>query len=159
MGVAFSGALNFSALVGVYFGIFIAFAAAGIALYVFFTVAMWRLCEKLYRPGWVALIPFYNLYVLFAAAKMKLLYVVSLILLAASAVFDYMLISANQPPLAPLVALIPIVIALAIIFARLSLGIAEAFDKGALFAAGFFLLPAIFLPVLGFGKSRYFSKL
>ena len=156
---AFSGVSDFSAALGIYAGIFILIFALITALIVFYTVVAWRFCEKLYRPGWIALIPFYNMYVLFSVAKMKLLYFVTLLLLAASSVFDYMLLSAKEPSLVLLVALIPILLAMVIIYARLSVGVANAFGKGGAFAAGLFFLPVVFYPILAFGKSRYFSKL
>ena len=46
-------------------GLFIFIGIISLAITVLFVVAMWKMFEKAGEPGWAALIPFYNMYVLF----------------------------------------------------------------------------------------------
>lgn len=90
-------------------------------------VAMWKVFEKAGEPGWAAIIPFYNLYVLFKITwgngwKFLLLLI----------------------PLANVVFLIITMVKLA-----------KAFGKGGGFAVGLIFLSLIFYCILAFDQSQY----
>ena len=83
--------------------------------------------QKAGQPGWACIVPVYNIYV--------------------------MCIIAGKEGWWTVLFFIPIVNI--IIGIMVSLGIAEAFGKGAGYAIGLFFLPFIFYPMLGFGDAQY----
>jgi hypothetical protein len=99
----------------------------GLAFGVFFIIAMWKIFTKAGKPGWAAIIPLYNIWV--------------------------MLEIVGRPGWWLLLMLIPGVnLVISII---LMVDLAKSFGKGGGFAVGLFLLPYVFFPVLGFGKAQY----
>ena len=89
--------------------------------------AMWKVFSKAGQPGWAAIIPIYNIYVMCKVA--------------------------GRPGWWLLLMLIPFVnFIIAII---LNLDIAKNFGKGAGFGIGMAFLPFIFWPILGFGSAQY----
>ncbi len=112
-----------AALLGVYaVAMIISFILAIILL-----IALWKLFAKAGQPGWAAIIPFYNTYVLFDVAMGNgLLFLLCFI---------------------PVVGIVMIYVA----YAKLAL----AYGKGTGFVVGTVLLPYIFLPILAFGNNQY----
>ena len=90
-------------------------------------VGLWFIFKKAGRPGWAAIVPFYNAYTLFNVAW-------------------------GQPWLF-LLLLVPLVNVVVYILCLVKL--AHAFGEGGGFAVGLLLLPFIFFPILAFGGSRY----
>jgi uncharacterized membrane protein YhaH (DUF805 family) len=89
--------------------------------------AMWKIYTKAGQPGWAALVPFYNIYVLLKVV--------------------------GRPGWWLVLFLIPVVgIVVGIIVA---FDLAKSFGKGGGFAVLLFLLPIIGYPILGFGPARY----
>lgn len=88
---------------------------------------MWKVFSKAGQPGWAAIIPIYNVIVLIQVCQKPLWWIVLFFI-----------------PIANLVAVILLAIALA-----------KVFGKGGGFAAGLILLPIIFYPVLAFGSAQY----
>ena len=89
--------------------------------------AIWKTFSKAGQPGWAAIIPIYNVYVMCKVA--------------------------GRPGWWLILFLIPIVnFVIAII---LNIDIAKRFGKGVGFAIGMILLPFIFWPILGFGSAQY----
>lgn len=98
-----------------------------LALCVFVLVCMWIVFRKAGKPSWAAIVPFYNLYVLFDitwGSGMRFLLL-----------------------------LIPIYNIILSIQTQVRL--AKAFGKSGGFAAGLIFLPYIFIPLLAFGKETY----
>ena len=87
----------------------------------------WNVFEKAGRPGWEALVPIYNIYVLTAVT--------------------------GQPWWLIIFAVIPLVNIFAMAFLYLKL--AERFGLSFPFALGLLFLPFIFFPILGFGDAVY----
>ena len=98
-----------------------------LAIIVLGIVAMWKVFEKAGEPGWAAIIPFYNLYVLFK------------ITWGSGWKFLLMLI-----PIANIVIAIITMVKLA-----------KAFGKSGGFAVGLIFLSIIFYCILAFDKSEY----
>ena len=98
-----------------------------LAITVLGIVAMWKVFEKAGEPGWAAIIPFYNLYVLFKITwgnGWKFLFL-----------------------------LIPIA---NIVFAIITMvKLAKAFGKSGGFAVGLIFLSIIFYCILAFDQSEY----
>ena len=98
-----------------------------LALIVFLIAALWRVFTKAGQPGWAALVPFYNAYIMLKIAGKPGWWLILLFI--------------------PLVNLI-----IAIIVA---IEIAKAFGKGTGFGIGLAFLGFIFYPILGFGDATY----
>lgn len=99
----------------------------GLLVWVLIVVGMWTVFTKAGQPGWAALIPIYNLYILFKIAGWS---GISMLLL-----------------------LIPVVNA--VVLFLVTMGVAQKFGKGFLFSLGLTFLPFIFYPILGLGSSTY----
>jgi hypothetical protein len=106
-----------------------------IAIIVLEIAALWKLFVKAGQPGWAAIIPIYNLYVL-----LKVI---------------------GRPPwwlaLFFVGVIVPFVgwILLVVIGIIVAIDLAKSFAKSSGFAVGLFFLNFIFVPILGFGESRY----
>jgi hypothetical protein len=98
-----------------------------LAIVILVIAAMWKVFEKAGKPGWAAIVPIYNLFVLCEIA--------------------------GKPAWWGILLLIPFVnIVVAIIVV---LAVAKNFGKGAGFGIGLLLLPMIFYPMLAWGDARY----
>ncbi len=98
-----------------------------LALIVFMFAAMWKIYEKAGRPGWEAIIPIYNLYIL-----LKIV---------------------GKPGWWLLLFFIPLVNVVFFIWTYNMLS--KSFGKDEAFTAGLVLLGFVFLPILGFGDAKY----
>ena len=109
--------------------------AAGLIVYYIIVLAiavlvlagMWKIFVKAGKPGWGAIVPFYNLYCLFEMS------------FGNGWLF--------------LLTLVPCVNVVMEILVMVKL--AKAFGKGGGFAVGLIFLPVIFIPMLGFGDADY----
>lgn len=115
------------AILAAFFGIYAVAMIISLILAIILLIALWKLFAKAGQPGWAAIIPFYNTYVLFDVAMGNgLLFLLCFI---------------------PVVGIVMIYVA----YAKLAL----AYGKGAGFVVGTVLLPYIFLPILAFGNNQY----
>ena len=108
-------------------GAIIAFALIGLAFGVVAIIATWRVFTKAGQPGWAAIVPFYNTYVLLKVVGRPGWWLVLYFI--------------------PLVNLVILII--------VAIDLAKAFGKGGGFAAVLILFSFIGLCILGFGDSRY----
>jgi hypothetical protein len=90
-------------------------------------IGMWMVFSKAGQPGWAAIIPFYNIYVLLKVV--------------------------GRPGWWLILFLIPFVNF--VMWIIVSLDLSKSFGKGGGFAVGLILLSFIFIPILGFGDARY----
>lgn len=102
----------------------------GLAILVIMLAGVWKVLEKAGQPGWGAIIPIYNLYLLIKAA--------------------------NRPGWYLILFLIPIVSV--IMFFVVYMALAKSFGKGILFGVGLVVLPFIFFPILGFSEDQYLGE-
>ena len=98
-----------------------------IAILVLIFAGMWKMFVKAGQPGWAAIIPFYNAYIL-----LKIV---------------------GRPVWWLILMLIPIVSI--IVWIVLVMDIAKSFGRGMGTAIGLFFLSFIFIPILGFGDAEY----
>ena len=98
-----------------------------IAFTVLMIAAMWRVFSKAGQPGWAAIIPIFNVYIMCKIA--------------------------GRPGWWLLLFLIPFVNLIVAII--VTVDISKGFGKGVGFAIGMILLPFIFWPILGFGSAQY----
>lgn len=96
-------------------------------LWVFFIVAMWTVFEKANQPGWAAIVPFYNIYVLLKVV--------------------------GRPGWWLALMFVPGVVTVIAIVVMIDL--AKAFGKRGVFAVLLILLPFVGWPILAFGEVRY----
>ncbi|MGW5050051.1 DUF5684 domain-containing protein [Actinokineospora sp. NPDC004072] len=108
-------------------GLIIAMAGVGLLVTVIMIAAMWRVFSKAGQPGWAAIVPIYNTYVL-----LKL---------------------AGRPGWWLLLMLVPVVNLVVAIL--LLIDVARSFGKGGGFAVVLVLFPYIGFLMLGFGSARY----
>lgn len=100
---------------------------AALAVAIVSIIAQWKIFTKAGKPGWAAIIPFYNMYTLFEVAGMN----------------GWMF----------LLMLLPIVNI--VIMIMLYVNLAKSFDKSTGFAVGLIFLNFIFMLILGFGSDQY----
>jgi len=98
-----------------------------LALLVLYIAAYWKVFEKAGRPGWAALVPFYNSYTLIKIA--------------------------GRPGWWLLLFFIPVINFLLLLV--ISIDVAKAFGKTVGFGFGLWILSFIFYPILGFGSAVY----
>ena len=105
-----------------------------IAVIVLEIAALWKVFVKAGQPGWAAIIPIYNLYILLKIIGRPGWWILLFLL-----------------------GIIPFVgwIAVLVIGIIIAIDLAKSFAKSSGFAVGLFLLNFIFIPILGFGEAQY----
>ena len=98
-----------------------------LAIIVLVIAGIWKVFTKAGEPGWAAIIPIFNMYILLKIA--------------------------GRPWWWLLLFIIPLVNI--IISAVVSIDVAKSFGKGVLFGVGLWLLSPIFYCILGFGSAQY----
>lgn len=94
---------------------------------VFFIAAMWKVFEKAEQPGWTAIVPIYNLYIMTKIGGKPGWWVIMFFLPIVNLIFLIWLYNM----------------------------ISKSFGKTEGFTAGLVILGFIFWPVLGFGSAQY----
>lgn len=104
-----------------------AFLVVALVLYVFYAICGWKVFTKAGQPGWAALIPIYNTYIVTKIV--------------------------GRPGWWVILTIIPYVnIVFTIILAH---DLSKSFGHGGGFTVGLVLLGIVFLPILAFGSSTY----
>lgn len=98
-----------------------------LAIVVVIIAGIWKVFTKAGQPGWFAIIPIFNLYILLKIVGRPWWWLILFII--------------------PLVGLIVAIV--------VSVDVAKSFGKGVLFGIGLALLGFIFFPILGFGQAQY----
>lgn len=112
---------------GMAVGILVVYGIIALVLAALIIVSLWRLFVKAGKPGWAAIVPFYNLFVLFEITFGKGI--------------KFLLL---------LIPIYNIVVAI-----QMCIRLAKAFGKTGGYAAGLIFLPFVFMPMLAFGDSTY----
>lgn len=97
-------------------------------LIVIMIVGMWKVFTKAGQPGWAAIVPFYNTWILVTEICKKEVLWFILMLIPFVSIIAWWVICAET---------------------------ARKFGKSDMFGIGLFFLPFIFWPMLGFGDARY----
>lgn len=98
-----------------------------LALVVLEIAALWKVFVKAGQPGWGAIIPIYNIYLLCKIVGRPTWWIILLII--------------------PFVNIVAGII--------IAVDLAKSYGKSGGFAAGLIILSFIFYPILGFGEARY----
>ena len=129
-----------------------------IALYVLLVIAQWKMFKKMGEPGWKAIIPFYNSYILYKRTwATKIFWIVLAIGIVAGICNS---VALNNPDGAAIwSALYSILTLAAFVFGVIANHkISKSFGHGAGFTVGLVLLTPIFMLILGFGSSQYIGN-
>lgn len=88
---------------------------------------LWKVFAKAGQPGWAAIVPFYNYYVMTQIVGRPILWFVLLLVPCVNIVAAFLIMQ----------------------------DLAKSFGKSSGFGVGLFLLSPIFIPMLGFGDAQY----
>ena len=98
-----------------------------LAVAVIVIASLWKIFTKAGKPGWAAIVPIYNIYVLTEIVEKPIVWFVCCLIPCVNVVMGILI----------------------------ALELAKKFGKDAMFGVGLILLPFIFYPILGFGKAQY----
>ena len=145
-------------------------AVSGIAIAILLIVAMWKLFKKAGEPGWKALIPIYDVYILYKISGAKSWFwgllvaeiIVFIETIIATSNGGIVTDSAGNVTEIKDVTFTVITVAMAIFelvaYIVLCAKLSKAFKRGAGTAIGLFFLPNIFTLILAFGSAKYDKK-
>ena len=141
-----------------------------IIFYILTVIASWKILEKAGEPGWKALIPIYNVYILYKIVGMKNWFWSAIVIsIVASFIITALGYNTNmtaeqfaaiEPTKLTFIYIITIleVVYFIVMSAVYASRTSRAFGHGTGFAIGLFFLTNIFWLILGFGKSKYNKK-
>lgn len=112
---------------GVAAGVYIAYLAILLVVGVIILVATWKLFTKAGKPGWAAIVPFYNNYCMFEMVFGNGWLFLLLLVPCVNVIIGFML----------------------------NFKLAKSFGQGTAFGLGLIFLYPIFICILGFGKYDY----
>lgn len=115
-------------------------------------VGKWKVYTKAMEPGWASLIPLYSTYVMFRICWNTHIFWVYL----AATILSSMLRNVNSPG-AVIIGLLGGLVNL-VINCMLLYRLSKSFGHGIGFAVGLYMIPSVFLMILGFGSSEYDSS-
>lgn len=108
-----------------------------IVILVLVVIGLWKIFEKAGKPGWAAIVPFYNVYILLEIVGRPTWWIFVFI----GSLIPFVNIFAG--------------IATFVMFIILCLDLAKSFGKSTGFAVGMILLSFVFFPLLGFSDAQY----
>lgn len=127
-----------------------------VVYYVLLVISRWKLFKKAGEKGWKAIIPLYNLYVLYKLTWSKkyfwILMVSTILWSICRAV--YQTATGNTQLICSFILLILIIVLIVLYFISLY-RLAKAYGHGAGYTIGLIFLNFIFILILAFGKSEY----
>ena len=110
------------------------FAALGLGFFIFYLAiivlmiaSMWKVFEKAGKPGWAAIIPIYNIYIMIEIVGKPTIWLLWCLIPCVNIVFSIWLYNLMS----------------------------KSFGKEEGFTVGMILLPFVFWPILGFGSAKY----
>jgi hypothetical protein len=96
-------------------------------LIVVLVAAMWKIFVKAGKPGWAAIVPFYNIIVLLEIVGRPVWWIVLMLIPFVNFIFLFII----------------------------AIDLAKSFGKGIGFALGLIFVSPVFYPILGFGSAQY----
>lgn len=115
-------------------------------------IAAWKLFKKAGIPGWKALIPVYNIYLMFKITGMPIICIIPYL---AYTIIGYIYTDYSKIPKNFLIIFIVLTIIYYVIDIIKQIKLGKVFGKGILFILGLIFLSPIFEIILGMGKSKY----
>lgn len=139
----------FASILGIFAGIFFVIVAVVLVLLIIIIVSTWKLFTKAGQPGWAAIVPIYNSYILVQVARLPIYYFVIILV--------PMLVNIAKVTVPePVDTVINIVTF--ITYSYITYNVAKQFGKGIGYTIGLVFLPFIFYPMLAFGDSVYLEQ-
>lgn len=138
--------------------------------YVICIIAYWKILEKAGEKGWKALIPIYNVYLMYKIVNMKswFWYLIGMSICAeimmafdgfpygvSAEQMQYLTFATHPMTLIAIIGMSIITLIATIIYVYRT---SKVFGHGIGYAIGLFFLPFIFWLILAFGKSKYDKK-
>jgi len=99
-----------------------------LAIAVVSAAGMWKVFTKANQPGWTAIIPIYNFYIMLKIGDYSWWWILIILFVPIVNIYGYY---------------------------KMHAGVSRAFDRGIGFTLGLWFLPIIFFPLLGFGDYTY----
>lgn len=121
-----------------------------LAIAIFSIVCQWKIFKKAGQPGWAALIPFYNIYVLFKIAWNTNMFWIYLGVVIGADILGNII-----PGGFGAFVLFVGYIAVFVLAVMMHIKLTKAFGHGGAFAVGLVLLHVVFMAILAFGNSTY----
>ncbi len=118
---------DYSGGASIFAGVFFTFFIISLGISIISIIGMWKAFEKAGKPGWAALIPIYNIYIMIEIVGKPTIWLLWCIIPCVSIVFAVWLTNL----------------------------ISKSYGKEEGFTVGLIFLPFIFWPILGFGNSVY----
>ena len=141
---SYKGVYETTSSTGIAAGLIIVFVILGVialACTIFYLIALVKVFKKAGRPGWAAIIPYYNTYTMLDIAGYNWYYV-----------FIYLL------PLVPFIGK-ALTIVVSLFGITSSIKLAKSFGKSTGFGVGIAFLGIVFIPMLAFDKNvKYVGK-
>lgn len=144
--------------------------AIALVCWILTIIASWKIFKKAGEPGWKAIIPIYNLYIMYKIVGMAgwfwanvVITIVMCVVLSVSGynpsvMDDAQLTAYFSNNLGVVIGLVLCMIFAIVVQVLYSYRMSKAFGHGAGYAIGLFFLPFIFWLVIGFGQSKYDKK-
>lgn len=117
-------------------------------------IAMWKIFTKAGKPGWSAIVPYYNSYILGKIANSDDKITIALVAVTVADTLISKAITSNSSSLIIATAGL-LSLSILVLWIITMVHLAAAFGEGVGFAVGIILLPFIFLPILAFGDYSY----
>ena len=149
---------DFSVLFLEYIGLSVLLFAVLVAVMIACITTAYRLFEKMGLRPWIGLVPFLNIYLLFAKTKIRRLYIPWLILLFSTLVLLGAVLAYPSPSPLLLIAVCPSALSFFLVSFKLARRLASAFERSAFYALLITLVPPLFLPFIAFSTDQYFEK-
>ena len=122
-----------------------------IIFYIFVIIGYFKIYKKANEKGWKALIPFYNIYILYKIFW-KIKYFMFLLIIYFICIFITGFIYSQE-----LFELLMFILTLITLYHRiiLSIRISRSFKKNIFWSLGIIFLPYLFVIILGFNRTKY----
>lgn len=130
-------------------------------------IGEWKVFKKAGKPGWAAIVPIYNMWVLYEISGIKPIYIIFTLIGSTLAGIGNVFSSFGQTQeiTGLVIASIPInLVSIGFSMAGLvfsimaALNLAKYFNKSSGFGIGLAFLPFVFYPMLGFSKTAVYNK-
>lgn len=128
-----------------------------ISIFVLFFISLWKIFVKAGQKGWKAIIPVYDIYILFKVWSnirnfwiFACVYIVSMFISSFSGYIDNLVLFLLLNFLGMICTIASLIITI-----FLCNNISKSFGHGKCFTAGLVLLSFIFFPILAFGPSKF----
>lgn len=120
---------------------------------------LWKIFSKAGRPGWGAFVPVYNIYLMVSISGLPTWFLTFFFIPILPVMFLFFPLETQIVILSKAQTIFPILKILPFAFVLLAgymwIKLVSKYEKGVLFGFGCVFLPIIFIPILGFGKSKY----